>query len=124
MIGWAGGRIWLHRTAADLRGSFDKLSGLVRNGLKQDPLTGDLFVFVNRRMDLLKALYWDRDGFALWCKRLEKGRFVFAKSGDAVLSSAELALLLEGAEAVIRRKSPRFHLGDIISTDNNNLARK
>jgi len=110
MIGWAGARIWLHRPAADLRGSFDKLSGLVRQGLHQDPLSGDLFVFVNRRMDLLKALYWDRDGFALWCKRLEKGRFVFAKSGEPVLSSAQLALLLEGAEAVIRRRSPRFQL--------------
>ena len=112
MIGWAGGRIWLHRTAADLRGSFDKLSGLVRNGLGRDPLNGDLFVFVNRRMDLLKALYWDHGGFALWCKRLERGRFVFSESGEPLLSPAELALLLEGAEAVIRRKSPRFRLGE------------
>lgn len=111
MIGWAGGRIWLHRTPTDLRGSFDKLSGLVHQGLRQDPLSGDLFVFVNRRRDLLKALYWDRDGFALWCKRLEKGRFLFAKAGDAVLSPAELALMLEGAEAVIRRKSPRYARG-------------
>jgi transposase len=111
MIGWGGGRIWLHRMPADLRGSFDKLSGLVSQGLKQDPLCGDLFVFINRRRDLLKALYWDRDGFALWCKRLERGRFLFAKTGDAILSAAELALILEGAEAVIRRKSPRFRLG-------------
>ena len=111
MIGWAGGRIWLHRIPADLRGSFDKLSGLVHQGLCQDPLSGDLFVFINRRRDLLKALYWDRDGFALWCKRLEKGRFLFAKAGDAVLSSAEQALILEGAEVVIRRKSSRYARG-------------
>ncbi|MFO1529921.1 MAG: IS66 family insertion sequence element accessory protein TnpB [Kiritimatiellia bacterium] len=105
MIGWAGGRIWLHRTPADLRGSFDKLSGLVHQGLLQDPLSGDLFVFVNRRRDLLKALYWDRDGFALWCKRLEKGR---CKSGDGGLQPRRTAIPGGGAEAVIRRKSPRY----------------
>jgi transposase len=88
------------------------LASLVVRGLPGDPLSGDLFVFVNRRRDLLKALYWDRDGYALWCKRLEKGRFIFAQDGQPLLTAAGLALLLEGAEAVIRRKSPRFSRGD------------
>ena len=71
----AAGRIVLRRAPTDMRKSFDGLSGIVRGELGRDPLSGDLFVFVNRRRDFVKALYWERDELALWSKRLERGRF-------------------------------------------------
>ena len=105
------GRIYLRRAATDMRKSFDGLSGLVRGEFGQDPLTGDLFVFMNRRRDLLKALYWDRDGFALWAKRLERGRFMLPAGADRELDRATLALLLEGVKARVLFRSPRWKVG-------------
>jgi transposase len=69
-------RVFLHTPATDLRKGFDALSGLVTTAFSQDPTSGHLFLFVNRRRDRLKILYWDRgDGLAIWYKRLEKGSF-------------------------------------------------
>jgi transposase len=103
------GRIFLRRQPTDMRKSFDGLSGLVRGELGQNPLAGDLFVFVNRRRDFVKALYWDRDGLALWCKRLARGRFAPAADGPAEIGREELALLLEGVRARVLKRSPRWH---------------
>jgi len=101
-------RIWLCTQPTDMRKSFDTLAALVRQGLGQDPLSGSLFVFVGRRADRLKILYWDRDGYALWAKRLERGTFRLPAATDAgvVLTGAELAMLLEGIElaGALRRK--------------------
>ncbi len=68
-------RVFLHTPATDLRKGFDALSGLVTTAFAQDPTSGHLFLFVNRRRDRLKILYWDRDGLAIWYKRLERGSF-------------------------------------------------
>jgi len=92
-------RLFLYRGAADMRKGFDGLSGMVQQHFKEDLFSGSLFIFVNRRRDRLKMLYWDRDGLALWYKRLERGKFRMP-SGEqdqsVELSSAELSMLLEG----------------------------
>jgi len=80
-----------------MRKSFDGLVGLVRGALREDPLSGDLFVFVNRRGNYLKLIYWDRTGFALFAKRLERGRFAIpGQDHTQHLSFEQLGLLLDG----------------------------
>ena len=64
-------RVFLHAPPTDLRKGFDALCGLVTTAFGQDPTSGHLFLFVNRRRDRIKILYWDRDGLAIWYKRLE-----------------------------------------------------
>ena len=70
-------RIWLAARPADLRKSFDGLAALVRDGLRGDPLSGDIFVFRNKSADRIKLLLWEEDGYAIWYKRLEKGSYRF-----------------------------------------------
>lgn len=105
-------RIWLCTAAADMRKGFDSLAALVREGLQLDPLSGHLFLFVGRRRDRLKLLYWDSDGFALWYKRLEEGTFRLppAKvSGASVeLKASELAMLLAGIDLTSIKRRKRF----------------
>jgi len=105
-------RIFVYRGAADMRKSFDGLSGLIRTELGGDPLSGSLFVFCNRRRTMVKMLYWDRDGLVLWYKRLEKGTFRLPKpaSGAAEIDRRGLALLLEGVTP--RRLHRRYQPGD------------
>lgn len=105
-------RIYLYRGAADMRKSFDGLCGIVRSEFEADPISGSLFVFCNRRRNMIKLLYWDRDGFALWYKRLEKGTFRTPKpgSGAAEIDRRSLALLLEGVQP--RRLNRRYRPGD------------
>lgn len=101
----------------DMRRSFDGLSGMVRQVMAQDPLSGALFLFRNRGRDRLKILYWDRDRLAIWYKRLEKGGFQFPtdlKPASDVTScqitSEELSLLLDGIDLNSVRRRPRFAL--------------
>jgi transposase len=105
-------RIFLATEPADMRQGFDGLSLLVRERIAQDPLSGHLFVFRNKRRDRLKILYWDKDGFALWYKRLEKGTFRFpeAKDGRVEVTPAEMAAVLEGIDLSRARRFPRFSL--------------
>jgi transposase len=105
-------RIFLAVEPADMRKGFDGLSQLVRDRMAQDPLSGHLYVFRNRRRDRIKILYWDRDGFALWYKRLEKGTFRFpeAKDGRVEVTPAEMAAVLEGIDLSRARRLPRFSL--------------
>lgn len=81
-----------------MRKSFDGLCGIIRSDLNADPLSGSLFVFVNRRRTMVKLLYWDRDGLALWYKRLEKGCFTLPDQWpeDGHIERRDLAMLLEG----------------------------
>ena len=101
-------RVFLYGEPVDMRKSFTGLYALTKGKLKQDPLSGHLFVFVNRRGDYLKALYWDRTGFCLWAKRLEHGRFVsnWARAHTRELDWTGLKLLLEGIEP--GRKKVRY----------------
>ncbi len=102
-------RIFLCLQPVDMRLSFDRLAALAGEVCGQSPLSGHLFVFHSRRRDRLKILYWDRDGLALWYKRLEKGVFPVPKqdAGSLAVSPAELSLLLEGVDISAFRKLPR-----------------
>jgi len=102
----AAQRIFVYRKACDMRRSFDRLAGMVEHELHRDVMRGDYFVFINRRGTMVKLLYWDGDGFAIWYKRLERGRFSMGTQGE--LDRAELSLLLEGVEAREVRRRPRY----------------
>lgn len=96
-------RVFVARGATDLRKSFDALAAVTREVLRQDPLSGHLFVFLNRRRDRIKVLYWDRVGFCLFYKRLEQGSFE-APSAEQI-DGGTLLQLLEGIElSSVRRK--------------------
>jgi len=107
-----GVRVYLCTSPTDMRKGFDTLAALVREGLGYDPLSGHLFLFVGRRRDRLKLLYWEPDGFALWYKRLEKGtyRLPVTKPGAASveLKASELAMLLEGIDLRSIKRRKRF----------------
>ncbi len=94
----AATRIYLYRGPCDMRKSFDGLCGLIRSELGADPLSGSLFVFVNRRRNMVKLLYWERDGLAIWYKRLERGCFTPPSlcSRENQIDRRQLSMLLEG----------------------------
>lgn len=105
--------IYVYTRPTDMRKGFDGLCGIVREQLGGDPLDGSLFLFINRRRDRVKILYWDRDGLALWYKRLEAGSLEGIESGDSPsieIDATQLAMLLSGvslAAAKERRKRYR-----------------
>ena len=110
----ANTKIFLAAGPTDMRKGFDGLFGLVTDVLKQDPLAGHLFLFVNRRQDKLKVLYWDGDGLAIWYRRLEQGTFQLPKfDADAVAASMnadDLVMLLRGIDYSRVRRRKRFSL--------------
>lgn len=104
-------RVFVRREATDMRCSFSGLISLTRNILKHDPLSGHLFVFINRGGDYVKVLWWDRSGYCIWSKRLERGTFLvqsWNESGE--ISTTELKLILEGYERKDVKKVRRFAL--------------
>jgi transposase len=103
----AGVRIYLACGVTDMRKGFDSLAVMAQEVLKQDPFCGAVFCFRGRRGDLIKILYWDGQGFCLFAKRLEKGRFTWpnTKEGAVSLSPAQLSMLLEGLEWRAPQKS-------------------
>jgi len=118
-------RIWLALRPTDLRKSFDSLAEVVRQHLQGDPLSGQLFVFRNKRGDRVKLLYWDEDGFVILYKRLEAGTFCFpADNGQAgnghgdngqagngqglEIRAGDLQLLLDGVDLASVKRQRRY----------------
>ena len=105
-------RVYLCLSPCDMRRSFDGLHALVRDHLQLDALAGHLYLFANRRKDRLKLLYWDRDGFAIWAKRLEEGRYVIppeeAGSAQVQITSEELGALLSGIDLSTAPRRKRY----------------
>ena len=99
-------RVFAYRAPVDMRKNFDALSAMVTQQLGRDVLTGDLFVFINKKRRRAKVLFWDGTGLCLFAKRLEKGLFAapWMSPGDGPLSMtiSELVLLLEGSELVTK----------------------
>lgn len=105
-------RVYLCTVPCDMRRSFDGLQGLVTSVMDLDALAGHLFVFSNRKRDRVKILYWDRDGFAIWSKRLEEGTYAipFGKNEErrCELSSQELSALLSGIDLSAAKRRKRY----------------
>ena len=111
MLNWPPSvRVFLCLAPADMRRSFDGLARMAAEVVRQDPLSGHLFVFRNRRGDRVKILYWDKDGYALWYKRLEAGVFRFpeAEGGRVEVSSSDLALVLDGIDLASVKRHKRY----------------
>ena len=111
-------RVFVHGRPVDMRKSFTGLIALTKHALAQDPLSGHLYLYINRRGDYLKALYWDRSGFCIWSKRLERGRFIrdWSREVDRQLDVTELKLLLEGIEPArrhLRYQCSTTRLGEV-----------
>lgn len=99
-------RYLLYHRPCDMRKSFDSLSGIVSGELGREPTGGEVFVFLNKRRSHIKLLHWERDGFALYYKRLEKGTFTPPVPGEnGSILWPELVLMLEGikAEKIVRK---------------------
>lgn len=106
-------RIFVCLSPADMRRSLDGLAAMTREILREDPLSGHLFVFFNRRRDRTKILFWDRSGLCLYYKRLEKGVFRLSALEQAQrvrteIEAAELALILEGIDLSHAKRRARF----------------
>lgn len=106
-----GIRYFLYRHPTDIRKSFDGLSGIIQNELAQNPLGGDVFIFLNKRRTHIKLLHFEGDGYALYYKRLEKGTFELpgfkGDKGDAI-SAAQLQLILNGVSLKNIKYRPRY----------------
>ena len=106
-------RIYVAAEPVDLRKGFDGLAAATHHVVRQDPLSGHLFVFINRRRNRMKILVWQRSGYLLLYKRLEKGRFELPRAPRAGLrhievESGELAMMLEGIDLRGARRRPRW----------------
>jgi transposase len=102
----AGIKVWVSIAPVDMRKSFDGLAAVVQTQWQQDVMSGQLFVFLGKRKDRIKVLYWDENGFALWYKRLENGVYRLPRVDKKVvkMSMSELSLLLEGIDLTDRRR--------------------
>lgn len=106
-------RIFVATQPVDGRKGVDSLAAIVRSALLLDPLSGHLYVFFSKRCDRVRVVYWDRNGFAMWTKRLERGRFHPAFSAEgrlaaSAIEAADLALILEGIDLAGARRRSRW----------------
>ena len=113
-------KIYVATGPTDMRKSFNGLSISVESILEQDPFSGHLFVFRNRRGDRVKILYWDRSGFCIWYKLLEKGTFCLppARGTYLEMTAADLALILEGIDLTGAKRQKRFSITRKNTTSN------
>ena len=100
-------RIFLYQGSVNMRKSFEGLSIITEEAFPRELLTGALFVFLNKRRDRMKVLYWDRDGLAIWYKRLEKGNFSSKAQASQMISRRDFLMLLEGITP--KRLQKRWH---------------
>ncbi len=111
-------RIFLGTEPVDMRKSFDGLVATVRHALEQEPLDGHLFVFFNKRRDHVRVLFWDRSGFCIFAKRLEKGAFSPPKTAidghHVEIETADLGLILEGIDLAGSKRRKRWRGGENI----------
>jgi len=108
-------KIFLYAQPADLRRGYDGLAAIVEGAMGEDPLSGSLFAFVNKRGNRIKLLYWDRDGYAIWMKRLERGTLEMPQADDpeaigVKITPSQLSLMLEGIELSSVRRRKRYQL--------------
>ena len=103
-------RVFLCTKPTDMRKGFDGLFGMVQEFLGQDPLSGHLFLFLNRRRDRVKILFWERDGLVIWYKRLEAGTFRFpaASAASVQVRAADLQMLLDGVDVDSAKRQRRY----------------
>jgi len=105
-------KVYAYAEPIDIRKSFDGLCGSVEQLIGADPLSGHLFVFFNKRANMVKVLMWDRTGFCIWYKRLEQGRFDISslKMKQGCIELPELMLVLEGIDLCGARLRKRYRL--------------
>ncbi len=121
-------RIFLARDPVDMRKSFHGLVGLTESVLKQDPLSCHLFVFVNRRRDRIKLLYWGGTGFCIWYQQLEKGTYQLPDAATAdeqegiEITASQLSLILDGIDLSTVRQRPRYQRPADRGTSSHQLA--
>lgn len=109
-------RVFLCRQSVDMRKSFDGLVALVESALQQDPLSGSLYVFFNRRRDRIKILYWGQTGYCIWYQQLQQGTYQLPPLENAddraalEVTRSQLSLILDGIDLSSARQRPRFQL--------------
>jgi len=106
-------RFHLYSQPADMRKSFDGLSGLVQNNLESNPCSGDVFIFINKRRDKIKLLHWQGISFTLYYKRLEKGTFELPEYdsciGSIAVNYTQLVMIIDGLTIKNIHKRKRYH---------------
>ncbi len=106
-------KIYLYSQNVDMRKSFNGLHAIVQSEFQRDIRLGDLFLFLNRRLDRIKLLHWDRDGLVIWMKRLECGSFQRPRcvpgAAQVEMDVTDLAILLAGIEVASVKRRPRYH---------------
>ncbi len=113
MFSLTASRYYLYRQPTDMRKSFDGLYGIVRNKLDKNPMSGDVFLFINKKRDRIKLLRWESGGFVLFYKRLEKGTFHLpgtsaVHASHQLIDYPELVMIINGISMKNARKYPRF----------------
>ena len=103
-------KFYFHQKSTDMRKGFNGLSGLVRTGMQRNPISGEIFIFVNKRRNMMKLLHWQAGGFVLYFKRLEQGTFKMPQSNhnSTEISYTELSMIIAGIWTKRIQKNKRF----------------